>query len=459
MELRHYQLAALADVRAAFATGRKRVLLRLPTGGGKTVIAAEMLRVAAERGHRCVFLAHRRELIQQASERLGDVHHGVIMAGEPATEAPVQVASVQTLARREPPPCDFLFVDEAHRTLGASYLRLIEALRPRWLVGLTATPYRTDGRGLGAVYDALVDGPSTLELTEQGYLVPCDVYAPTAASMLGASVTGGDYTADELEERVNRPAITGDVVATWQQRAAGHRTVVFGVSVAHATALREAFLRAGVTAAVLTGETPHNERRAMLDALAGGALQIVTSCATLTEGWDSPAVSCACVVRPTLSRGLWRQMVGRVLRTAPGKTRAIVLDHGGNAWRHGHPYAPDPVALDATATRWNTDREPPPAVRVCPTCFGVYYRETDTTCPYCGAVAPVRERKPQERRGELERIDWSQAPHHGHDESRARKAAEALKAKAAERGYAPGWVFMQLRLRYGPTRAKELMSA
>jgi superfamily II DNA or RNA helicase len=173
----------------------------------------------------------------------------------------------------------------------------------------------------------------------------------------------------------------------------------------------------------------------------------------------------AVVARPTLSRGLWRQMVGRVLRTYDGtrdgvrvsspKLRALVLDHGGNAVRHGHIYAPDPATLEQSAHRLrDTD---PPATSVCPSCFGVYWRTEDRTCPYCGVERPVKEREIRRVEGDLERVDWSAAPLAGHTDTKATAAARALAERARERGYARGWLFWQLKLRYGVDRARALM--
>lgn len=452
MHLRPYQERLLDSVREALRTNR-RVLMSLPTGGGKTVIACAMIREAARRGHRCLFLAHRRELIHQASARL-DVPHSVILAGEKYSPAAVEVASVQTLTRRSVEAYDFVFVDEAHHTAANSYRRILDLASPRWLVGLTATPYRTDGRGLGDSYDALVAGPTTLELTVQGYLAPCDMYSPPIAAMIGAHVRAGDYTQEDLEQRINRPRLVGDVVATWRKHPSA-RTVAFGVSVAHATSMAEAFRTAGVAAEIITGEMSHDLRAERLAALASGHLTVLATCGVLTEGWDCPAASTAIIARPTMSRGLWRQMAGRVLRTCPGKSRALILDHGGNAVRHGHIYAPDPAELQQS--RHATRDSDAPATSVCPSCFGVYYRQADTACPYCGAVREVKPRRISTASGELERVDWTAAPLAKQPDDRARDAARELAAKARANGYKPQWVWFQLKLRYGPERARALM--
>jgi superfamily II DNA or RNA helicase len=150
-------------------------------------------------------------------------------------------------------------------------------------------------------------------------------------------------------------------------------------------------------------------------------------------------------------------MAGRVLRTHPGKPRAVILDHGGNTIRHGHPYADDPATLEQSAHRWRTDAEPVPAASVCPACFGVYWRRDDRTCPYCGALRPVQEPRFVRRAGELQRVDWESAPMAKHDDRRASDVAASLRQQAEERGHKRGWVFWQLKIRYGLDRARELM--
>jgi DNA repair protein RadD len=456
--LRPYQSAALDAVRAEMRAGRRRVVLQLPTGGGKTVIAAHILSGATDRGLRSVFLAHRRELVHQASARLSaeGVSHGVILAGEPATGAAVQVASVQTIVRRTVDPVEFVFVDECHHTPATSYRRILDALRPRWVVGLSATPYRTDGRGLGDDFDALVRGPSTEDLTRDGWLAPCDVYSVPGPSMGGARRTGGDWSPSDLSARCDRPEIVGDLLEHWRRLGRDLPTVAFAVSVDHATRIAETFGAAGVPAALLTGTTPHGERARVLEALATGSVRVVANCAVLTEGWDCPVAACALVARPTLSRGLWRQMVGRVLRTAPGKARAVILDHGGCVARHGHPYEPDEADLSSEPVRFRAEAEPPPATRICAVCYGVAYGRPDA-CPYCHSEYPVRERRLRHRDGTLERVDWSGAPMARHDDGRAAEVARGLSMQARDKGYRKGWVYMQLRIRYGETRARELM--
>lgn len=431
-------------------SGARRPLYSLPTGGGKTVFACEIIRRALAKRRSALFIAHRRELIYQGHQRLGQhgIQAGVIMGRDPLTDMslPVQVGSVQTLARRKQlPPADLIIVDEAHRTLGQSYLDLLDRYPRARVVGLSATPYRTDGRGLGEVYDALVEGPSIAELVEQGYLVTPRIYSPPMSAMEGARSRAGDYRSEDLE-RVATRDLVGDLVDHWMQLARGRPTVAFAVSVAHSQMIAESFRRVGVRAEHLDGATPHHERAEMLRRLASGEIEIVSNCAVLTEGWDSPAVSAAIVARPTLSRGLWRQMAGRILRTAPGKSDAILLDHGGCARLHGHILDPDPVSLDGVGAAKRAEEAEDYPTRVCPECYMVAPGKPPV-CPYCGATMTRQARPPPEpKAGRLEEVkpgrDVPLLPDASTERIR-RKAIEWLEI-ARTRGHKPGSVLGKL---------------
>ena len=299
-ELRAYQLTVLDRIDAARRAGRRRLLLPLPTGGGKTIIGAKTAHDAETAGHRVLFLVHRRELIHQASRKLHDVdlEHGIIAAGFPMQpDRRVQIASISTLHRRAVRSCtipmpdaDLLLVDEAHHASARSWTRIIDAYPNAALIGLTATPCRADGRGLGALFECLIDCPSIRELIELGYLVPTRVFAPTRPDLKGIRTVAGDFDEAQLEERLDRPMLVGDIVSHWHRLAGRRRTVVFAVSRAHAVHLRDEFARSDVVAAYLDGATPLNERDQILDKLKRGTVEVVVNVGVLTEGWDQPEV-------------------------------------------------------------------------------------------------------------------------------------------------------------------------
>jgi len=233
--LRPYQLDAEQDIRRMFAAGYRRIVYVLPTGGGKTTIVASIIRQAAAKGSRILFLAHRQELIDQASERLAGlgVDHGVIMADDRrARAAAVQVGSIQTVARRGMPwQPDIVIVDECHRIKGKQYERTVASMSNALLLGITATPIRMDGRGLRPPFETMVNGPSMRELREMGYLVPARTYARRTPNLAAVHTSAGDYQVDELELAMNRPELVGDVVAEWRKHAEGRTTAVFAVGV------------------------------------------------------------------------------------------------------------------------------------------------------------------------------------------------------------------------------------
>jgi superfamily II DNA or RNA helicase len=265
-ELRPYQVEVIAKFDAEVAAGRRRVLLVVPTASGKTVIAGAIIAKAASAGWRILFLAHRRELIQQASRKLHavSVDHGIIQAGfSRRLGVHVQVASVQTLHARairstgmDLPPADIVIVDEAHHVRARTYQRLLLAYPKAIVLGLTATPCRSDGRGLGNAFDVLVEGPPVAELVAAGYLVPTKVYAPTRPDLMGVKVERGDYDVKQLAERMDKARLIGDVIGHWFKLGERRPTVVFATGVGHSVHLRDEFRRPTSWPSTSTGRRP-----------------------------------------------------------------------------------------------------------------------------------------------------------------------------------------------------------
>lgn len=410
---RDYQHAIIESARAAIRNGQRRILLVLPTGAGKTVVAAQIILGAVERSRRVLFLAHRSELISQASSKLDTlaVPHGIVQADHWRRRpySPVQVASVQTLVNRQlAAPPDIIFLDEAHRARAKSYVEIINRYPQATVIGLTATPIRSDGKGLGNLFSALIAGPTVAELTTQGYLVPTRVFAPNMPDLAGVRKTAGDYNQAGIQRAMDRPTITGDIVSHWQRLADNRLTVCFAAGVEHSQHLRDAFLGAGVAAAHLDGETDPTTRAGLLADLAAGRIRVLCSVGVLTEGWDCPAVACAILARPTASTGLYLQMAGRILRPSDGKADALILDHAGCTLQHGF------VDEDRDWTlEHDRPLKPKPKIdlsipKVCPTCYRVGSSAT-RKCP-CGYVFSVTERgKPKEVSGDLQEITGSRA--------------------------------------------------
>jgi superfamily II DNA or RNA helicase len=398
--VRDFQERVKEDARNSIRRGKKKIIIQAPTGAGKTVIAAGMIRNAQDKGNPVLFFAHRRELIYQCGEKLErfGVRHGILMAGEyPDHYAGVQVASIDTFRARviqrqrlEWPKASLVFIDEAHRSLSPTYLEVIQHYSEAGaiVVGLTATPIRGDGRGLGHVYEDMVRAPSVPELINMGYLVPPRHFAPSIPDLTGVKTKAGDYDAQDLERALNRKELIGDIVSTWSRLGQNRPTIVFASGVDHSIAIREAFRAVGVNAEHIDANTPDHDRAKIYDRLRKGFVKVITNCMVLTEGFDEPTLSCCVLARPTKNKGLYIQMGGRVLRPSEGKTDALILDHSGSVYRHGklddhvHWTLDTRRKSEAEAKREERKRE---ATQItCRVCQHVYSGQL--VCPMCGNV-------------------------------------------------------------------------
>ena len=436
MPLRNYQVKTIDMLRQALQ-GFMSACLVMPTGSGKTVVFAEIARSAAAKGRYILILVHRRELVNQASAKLTDagVDHGIIAAGFPASDHKVQVASVQTLVRRltttdfKP---DLIIIDEAHHAVAGSW----EKITARWgharRIGVTATPSRLDGRGLGSHFETLVSGPSVEQLVNGGFLSPHKVFAPPILVDLSQVKTrAGDYANDQLSEAMDRPTITGSACATYRRLADG--------SVKHATSVCESFKAAGYRAKLVTGNMPMDERDEAISGLADGRTQVLCSVDVVSEGTDVPAVSAAILLRPTQSESLYLQQVGRILRPQNGKI-AIVLDHVGSTSKFGFIDDRRDWSLDSKPKRQRKD-EPAPSVRQCPKCFAAFKPQPE--CPCCGHIFQTKTRELSHKEGELHEMRREAARERQEKRKKvgmARTLPELL-ALAKEKGYKSGWAY------------------
>lgn len=407
--LRTYQDAAVADVRTAFnRDGHLRVLFVLPTGGGKTTIFSYIAARCAEAGKRVWILAHRDELLSQISRSLDSfgVRHGVMRRGSNGTWHDVQVCSVQTLVRRLNSGLtlpDMIIPDEAHHAAAGSWGKILAAFPNVPVLGVTATPCRLDGKGLGDVFDTMVIGPSPQWLTDNGYLAPAKIYAPELISTVGMHTRMGDFSQADMAEAADKPTICGDAVSHYLKLAAGKRMIVFCVNLKHVEHTVAAYESAGVPAAALDGSlSPADRAQRVADFSAARVLVLVT-CDLVSEGFDVPGCDGVQMLRPTQSESLYLQQVGRALRPAPGKTHAIILDHVRNWERHGRPCD----ERDWELTKGNVKRKRADGaalgLRQCLECYHVYENFV-RQCPACGHMPPVMDRTPDQVAGELKEI-------------------------------------------------------
>lgn len=398
---RPHQIAGLEQLREGMRQGRKRLLLVMLMGAGKTITALEMVRCAIEeRGKRCLFLVDRRMLADQAAAEARDygLYTGVLMADRGIDpDAPLQVASKQTLISRclnsgrfTLPPADLLVIDEAHRATAADWGRIREAYPDAYIVGLTATPCLGDGSGLGDYYDWLVQPIKPSELLAQGLIVPARCYSPHVPDLKGvATSSDGDWSCRKLERLLNKANLVGDVVQWWQRYGEGRTSVYFATGVQHALAIRQEFLQAGVAAECIDESTPDDLRAEWMARLKSGDLSVIVNVDVMAEGIDCPEVQLVGLVRPTKRRRRYLQMVGRGLRPCPeaGKKDCVVIDHGGCVLYHGFPDADVEWTLD-TATKIDDVVKAKRAAGelaepiLCPKCSYLFTKTN--VCPACG---------------------------------------------------------------------------
>jgi superfamily II DNA or RNA helicase len=368
-------------------------LYYLPTGGGKTRVLSHVTGVvSAQGGWETTIFVHRRELLSQccaALQREG-VEFGVIAPGEYLTSHRVHVASIDTVGARLQDLKPWLaslrmaIFDEAHHCVAGKWGRALAEMPQARKMGVTATPFRTDGQGLGDVFSHAVKGPSIKELTAAGILAPAVVYGPPISLDLGrVKKRGGDFVQAELARLMDTDALTLPAVRHYARLMPGVPTVVFCAGIDHAEHVAAAFTRAGWAAASVDGGMHDRERDDRIQGLADGRLQVLTSCDLISEGTDIPVVGGAILLRPTQSTGLFLQQVGRVLRTAPGKSEAFILDLVGNVAGHGMPDADRKWSLKGGLKGLERAVE---GTRRCRRCYRVH--AWADTCPGCGQANP-----------------------------------------------------------------------
>ena len=447
--LRPYQTALLERTRAAMRAGSKRILIQSPTGSGKTCLVAHMLASAATRGKRAWFLVHRRELIDQSISTFiesADIHTGIIASGYPSSPlAPVQVCSVPSLARRVGQlQCPNLIVwDEAHHIASKTWSTIAAQFPQATHIGLTATPQRLDGRGLGAHFNTLIQGPSTADLIRDGWLSPYTFYAPSARlDLAGVHRVAGDYNRHELAGAMEKSAVVGDAVSHYQAHCAGARALVFAWSLAASREIAAQFFAAGIPARHVDGETPRDERARSMKEFRDGTVRVLCNVELFGEGLDVPAVDAVFLLRPTQSLGLYLQQVGRGLRPSAGKSCVRIFDHSGNWERHGLPDDRREWSLDGTTRKAASTSL---AAKRCASCFGVT-RPSARVCPYCGAAFVAKSRKVERVDGALQETtadDLRALRERRQELGRACTTLAEWMALAKRLGYKRGWGWHQ----------------
>lgn len=446
-ELRPHQVKAIHSLKLSILDGKRRPLIQAPTGFGKTLTAAAIVDGALRKGNRVVFCVPALALIDQTvqafyDEGIRDV--GVIQADHYLTDysKPVQVASVQTLDRRGFPETDIVIVDEAHRAYKAIF-RWMKAEPEKLFVGLSATPWTP---GLGKYYDDLIIASTTKELIDQGYLSKFEVYAPSHPDLSGVKTVAGDYHEGQLAEVMSDGGLVADVVSTWLKHGDNRPTLCFGVNRAHAERLEAQFKLAGVPTAYVDAFTSDHERTKIIKGFKNGAIKVICNVGVLTTGFDAD-VRCLILARPTKSEMLYVQIIGRALRTAPGKDRAIILDHSDTTLRLG--FVTDIVhdELDKGADRKNANRPKEKKLPLPKECTSCHYLKPASVhvCPGCG-FAPIADPGIECVDGDLVQVSGEKI---AYDMQTKQRWYSGLIYYAQERGYKPGWAYFQFKEKFG----------
>lgn len=408
LDLRPYQDDLIANARALIRSGVNALLIQSPTGSGKTVLVAKMLQTAASRGYASWFNVHRRELVKQSVITLTEsagIEVGVVAAGFPGNRhLPIQVCSIGTLkGRRKLLPNPSLIIwDEAHHLAAKSWAEIFDAYPNAAHIGLTATPERLDGTGLGKWFKNIIVGPSTALLIEQGYLSKYRMFAPSLPDLSGVHILGGDYNRKELNAAMNASTVTGDVITHYRKHADGKRMVLFAWSIEASMTMAERFRQAGISAAHVDGDTDNVTRDGVIEDFKAGQIKVMCNVDLFGEGFDVPAIEAVALLRPTQSLSVYLQQVGRALRPSPGKEYAVILDHAGNCRRFGLP--DDPREWSLEGRKKGRAREDAAPIRQCPKCYAVMSAGVDQ-CKYCGHKFLAMPREIEQIDGTLEEVD------------------------------------------------------
>lgn len=440
-KLRPYQNDLVEQLRQSWREGYKAPCIVLPCGGGKSCILAEIARRTTANGKRVIFLVHRRELVEQITRTF--VGWGVNMLL-------CDIMMVQTAARRlsklKSPA--LIMTDENHHSPATSYKKIYERFPNVLRVGVTATPARLGGGGLGDVNDKLLVGVSAKWLIENNCLAPYDYYAPDVADLTQLKTRRGEYITSDIEKAMIKKAVFGDVIKYYKKLADGKKAICYCASVNHSKATAESFHAAGIAAAHIDGDTPKELRAAVIRKFRDGEIMVLCNVDLISEGFDVPDCECAILLRPTQSLTLYIQQSMRAMRYREGK-RAVIIDHVGNYARFGLPDDDREWTLEGKPKKPKKQADEDVTVKQCPECFYTFVPPDDkgeaVICPNCGYEFPKKERREiKTESAELQKIEGfkldTQTP------ADCRTYRELLDY-AKRHNYKPGWAYYQAKER------------
>lgn len=403
MELYPDQHKSFEELKTAFKKHRS-VLFQAPTGWGKTALGCKIATGVISKGTRAAFVVHREELVEQTCRAFDadGIEYAVIAPGYPKLDRQIQVCSVYTLQNRLDHLFDLMIIDECHHMAAKTWRDIAERNARAYKLGLTATPVRLDGSGLRPYFETMVCGLPPKDLIAMGRLCPYEYWAPATVDLSGLKRSGHDYSIKSIEKAMLNKAITGNAIEHYKRLGNNQPFIAFCASVAHAKAVAEEFRAAGYPVESVDAKMDKTSRRETIRAL-GKTLIGITACDLISEGLDVPGATVAIMLRPTESLVICMQQWGRVLRTAPGKAKAIIIDCVSNFLRHQLPDSPRTWSLDGIKKRSKKKHESDYETRFCPECFGVH--EWAPECPYCGYVYQEKPKElPKVVKGELQKV-------------------------------------------------------
>ncbi len=455
-ELRQYQKDGISLIKHSLASGNKRVVLALATGGGKSLVAETIITGAMNKGKRVMFVVNRVQLADQMSTHLhnADIEHGLLQGANTRDEYHhVLIASIDTIYKRGWPEVELIIIDECHACAGnMKFQAMLEHYSGIPVIGVTAT-WMVRGLGKeykwGKVFQDIVCPITIPELIEQKYLVDVDIYAPGEPDLTGVKIVAGDYQEKGLAVACDKPKLIADIVDTWKKLAYGKKTIVFAVDIAHSKHIVEQFCKIGVTAEHIDYRMDYEEKKEIVRRFKAGEFTMLSNCALLSEGFDAPATECMILARPTKSIKCYIQMAGRVLRPFEGKEKAILLDHSGSTKELGFPTDVHAVELDDGKPKKTTggkDKEKKESLpKKCPSCS--YLKPAKIhKCPICG-FAPQKSSDVVIVPGVLTKKEKAkEAKVAGLNKQ---NVYSELFRMAEERGYKNGWISNQYRNIFG----------
>jgi superfamily II DNA or RNA helicase len=439
LNLRGYQSDLIANVHRSMRAGHKRLIAVMATGGGKTACFAWMAAASQKKGSVIWFVVHRIELLRQTFEAfekfdlaLDNIHIGM-------------VHGFATHPERYPEP-NLIIFDECHHSVSATWMKIINKYPDSYIIGLTASPARLDGKPLGDIYTDMVIGADTRSLIESGYLAPYKYYSFQKVDLSMLKKRGGDYVPEDAEKIMMDRAVYGDTIENYRKLADGKQTVCFCTTIKHSQAVAETFREAGYSAVHFDGETPKKEREQIVADYRAGKITILSNVGLISEGFDLDTIDCIIQLRPTASLVLYLQSVGRCLRPKKGKT-AIIIDQTGNYLNFGLPADDRNWSLAEKLPQREPYRDDGTLkVRQCDVCYFTF-PSGPTHCPQCGAeLKKTREEIKNIEEIELKEITEYQRKNKRREEGMA-KSYEDLKRIEKQRGYKPGWAYFRAKAR------------